>query len=331
MPRKKNRFFKESIMRLARTDVKKFVSGTTIKEALHDIKSSTDDENRIDYFYIVDCDDRLTGVIPIRRLLTSDDTKTVDDIMITSTLASPMDCSVLDAHEYFTRHKLLAFPVVDDERRILGVVDIGMFSKEDIDATDRENMHRAFEIIGLSILQVREASPLRAFRYRFPWLLATIASGTTCAILAGAYEATLAQSLVLAFFMTLVLGLGESVSIQSMTLAIHTLRSLDPDWKWYVKSFYREVGSAVLLGAACWLIVGSIVVLWRDDVAASAVIGSSILLTLCCGVFWGLSIPSLLHKLKLDMRIASGPLTLALSDISTILIYFGMATFVIGT
>lgn len=54
MPRKKNRFFKESIMRLARTDVKKFVSGTTIKEALHDIKSSTDDENRIDYFYIVD-------------------------------------------------------------------------------------------------------------------------------------------------------------------------------------------------------------------------------------------------------------------------------------
>jgi magnesium transporter len=58
---------------------------------------------------------------------------------------------------------------------------------------------------------------------------------------------------------------------------------------------------------------------------AAIVIGLSIMLILCAAVFFGLSIPSLLHRLKLDMRVASGPLTLALTDISTILIYFSLA------
>ncbi|MCR1827894.1 hypothetical protein [Ectopseudomonas oleovorans] len=62
-----------------------------------------------------------------------------------------------------------------------------------------------------------------------PWLLATIASGTLCALLASLYELTLAKSIVLAFFLTLVLGLGESVSMQSMSVTIQALRSVRPN------------------------------------------------------------------------------------------------------
>jgi len=64
--------------------------------------------------------------------------------------------------------------------------------------------------------QLRDASPLRAFRFRFPWLLAIVASGTICAFVASFYEVTLTKTVMLAFFLTLVLALGESVSSQSM-------------------------------------------------------------------------------------------------------------------
>ena len=113
-------------------------------------------------------------------------------------------------------HKFLAFPVVDEQGRIVGVVDVSFFTEEVFDIV--AGQEEVFEAIGFHVAQVREASPLRAFRFRFPWLLATIGSGTVCALLAAAFELTLAKSLVLAFFLTLVLGLAESVSVQSMTI-----------------------------------------------------------------------------------------------------------------
>jgi len=172
---------------------------------------------------------------------------------------------------------------------------------------------------------VRDASPVRAFRFRFPWLLATIGSGTICALLASAYEATLAKSLVLAFFLALVLGLGESVSMQSMAVTVHALRTTRPTLRWYVRTFWREAGTALLLGGACGLTVGLVVWLWRGAGLGAVTIGTSILLALCGACFFGLSVPALLHAVKLDPKIAAGPVTLAITDIFTLLFYFSLA------
>jgi len=312
------------VINIIRRDMTKLPSNITIQQSLEYIRQKEIGE-KIVYFYVVDDDDRLVGVLPTRRLLTAPLDQKVSEIMIAPVVTIPHYATVLDAYEFFLLYKFLAFPVVDEKKAMLGVVDIAMFADDTFDIADRENMDRQFEIIGFSITQIREASPFKAFRFRLPWLLATIASGTVCALLAGIYEMTLAKTLILAFFLTLVLGLGESVSIQSMTLSIHSLRSKKPDWMWYLKSFYREVGAAILLGIACGAIVGVIAWLWRGEGIAAFAIGASIMLTLCLAVFFGLSIPSLLHRLKLDMRIAAGPLTLALTDISTVLIYFSLA------
>ncbi len=314
----------KKISDILRKDVAKLRDNISIQQALDIIRNEGIGE-KIIYFYATDADNRLVGVVPTRRLLTAATNSLISEVMIANAISIPQDANVFDAYEFFAKYKFLAFPVVDDDNHIVGVVDIAMFTDNSFDATDRESMDRLFEMIGFHIMQAREASPFRAFRFRFPWLLATIASGTVCALLAGVYEVTLAKSLILAFFLTLVLGLGESVSIQSMTLTIYNLRSRQPDFKWYVQSFFREIGAAMLLGVTCGLVVGLIAWLWRGDGVPAFTIGVSILFTLCSAVFFGLSIPSLLHKLKLDMRIAAGPLTLALTDMSTILIYFSNA------
>jgi magnesium transporter len=219
---------------------------------------------------------------------------------------------------------------VDKERRIVGVVDVGFFTDEVFGLSEEgERPDDVFETMGFHVAQVREASPWRAFRFRFPWLLATIGSGTICAVLASAFEVTLARTIILAFFLTLVLGLGESVSIQSMTVTIQALRAVQPTFAWYSRALRREAGTAVLLGAGCGAVVAVIIWLWRGAALAAFSIGASILLTLCAACFFGLSVPALLHALKLDPKIAAGPVTLAFTDVFTLLFYFSLAAWLL--
>jgi len=320
----------QPVMTVARRDFATLRQDLSVQEALEAIRGRELGE-KIVYFYVVDAEDQLAGVLPTRRLLTASLDQRLRDIMVGRVIAIPQTATLLEACEAFVLHKFLAFPVVDEQRRIVGVVDVSFFTQEvfEMSGEEEEKPADVFEAIGFQVAQVRDASPLRAFRVRFPWLLATIGSGTICALLAGRFEVTLAKSLVLAFFLTMVLGLGESVSIQSMTVTIQALRSTRPTLRWFVRAFRREAGTAVLLGTASGTLVGVIVWLWRGNALAGLSIGASLLLALCAACAFGLSIPAALHALKLDPKIAAGPVTLACTDIFTLLFYFGVAAWLL--
>jgi magnesium transporter len=315
----------EPVLSVARQDFNALRKEWTVEQALQAIRRQGVGE-KIIYFYVTDDAGRLLGVVPTRRLLTASLEQGVADIMIERIVTIPQTATVFEACEFFVLYRFLALPVVDEERRIIGVVDVGVFAREVFDIAEREQTDEVFESLGFRVSQVREASPLKAFRFRFPWLLTSIASGVLCAVLVGAFEMTLAKSIVLAFFLALVLGLGESVSIQSMTLTIQALRFTKPEMRWYIAAFLREGKTALLLGAASGLLVGIIVWVWRGTGMAAFVIGGSILLSLCSACLLGLTVPSVLHALKLDPKIAAGPVTLALADVCSIVFYFVLAT-----
>jgi magnesium transporter len=318
----------EPVLPFARQDFSILVRDLTVEQALAVIRNQGVGEKVI-YFYVVDDDKRLIGVVPTRRLLIAKLDEKLEELMIRNVYAIPHTATVLDACEFFTLHKFFAFPIIDAERRVVGVVDIGLFTDEVFDIAEREQMDGVFEAIGFRVSHVRDASPLRAFRYRFPWLLTTIISGTFCALLASAYKLTLAKSLVIAFFLTMILGLGESVSIQSMTLTIQALRNQKPTRRWYLQTLRREMTTAILLGVACGVVVALIVFISQRDGPAAFVIGMSVVFCLCAACLAGLSVPTLLHAWRLDPKIAAGPITLALADIFTLLFYFSLAKYLL--
>ncbi|HRH97941.1 MAG TPA: universal stress protein, partial [Prosthecobacter sp.] len=288
---------------LMRADFPAVAHHATIGDALTHIRQVGVGE-RLIYFYVTGPEGRLMGVIPTRRLLTSPLEDKVEAHMIQNVTVLRPEESLLEASEVFAKRKFLALPVIDENGRLVGVVDVGLLSDKIFDLAEREQLEDLFETIGFNVAQVKEASPVRAFRFRFPWLLATITSGTLCAVLTSVFELTLEKSIVLAFFMTLILGLGESVSIQSMTVAIQALRSTKPTLRWYLGALRREALTALLLGAGCGLIVALIVWLWRSEVMVAASIGTSIALALVTACVTGLSVPALLHALRLDPKIA---------------------------
>ena len=326
--------FDSPVIEHARKDFPLLDADMTVGKALDRIRREGVGE-RVIYFFAVDSDERLVGVLPTRRLLTNALETPLRDIMVRRVVAIPATATVLDACEFFVLYKFFAFPVVDEQRRVVGLIDVSLFAEEILG--EREEQARPatavsddiFEVLGFHLEQIRGASPWRVFRFRFPWLLVTVSAGTICAILAGAFEATLARSLIVAFFLTMVLGLNESVSAQSMSVTIQMLRSAPVTWSWFATALRREFITALLIGLTCGSIVAAIVLLWRHDLRGAFAIGGSIALSLVSASLFGLGVPSLLHRLKLDPKIAAGPITLALADIFALLLYFTTARLVL--
>src|SRR5205085_7653152 len=230
--------FNSKVIEHARKDFPLLDAEMTVGQALDRIRREGVGE-RVIYFFAVDSDKRLVGVLPTRRLLTASLESPLKEIMVRRVVAIPATATVLDACEFFVLYKFFAFPVVDEQRRVVGLIDVSLFAEEIL--WEREEQARPampvrddiFETLGFHLEQIRGASSWRVFRFRFPWLLVTVAAGTVCAVLAGAFEATLARSLVVAFFLTMVLGLNESVMAQSMSGIIQMLRTAPVTWRWF--------------------------------------------------------------------------------------------------
>jgi magnesium transporter len=283
-------------------------------------------EGRIIYFYVVDRDDRLQGVVPTRRLLLSPLERPLAEIMVRQVVALPGHATVLDACEFFIQHRFLAFPVVDDERRLLGAVDVDLYTEE-LGALGGED-HKfddLFQLIGVHLARAQQTTPLAAFRTRFPWLLCNLGGGILAAFLSGLYEQELSRVVALALFIPVVLALAESVAIQSVTLALQTLHGQRPTWKRMFARLRREAGTGVLLGAASGLAVGLVAVAWLRQWGVALCLLAGIAGGVTAAAVLGVSIPTLLRLLRRDPQVAAGPIALALADMATLLLYFNLA------
>jgi len=318
----------ENVLQYARTDIPLINQDLTIPETLDYLLDQGIGE-KIIYFYVVDEENHLLGVLPTRRLLSGKRDMKIEEIMIKNVVKLNENASVLDACESFVMHRFLALPVVNAENKILGVVDINLFTDEMINIETRVDVDQIFDMIGFHFNDIQNSGPVKSFRYRFPWLLATITGGMLCAIVTGLFSATLSESIILAFFMTLLLGLGESVSIQTLTLTVQAIRLSDIGQDWFKKAFKKEIISAGLLGIACGGIVASIVLLWKQEIIVSLIVFISISLSIVTACLIGLIVPYLLHLKNKDPRISAGPITLALADICTLAIYFSIATLIL--
>ncbi len=296
----------------------------TVNQALAALRRQTLSE-QIVYFYVVDGDGRLAGVVPTRRLLLSLPEERVADVMQRAVISVPSSATLLLACELFVMHRLLAFPVIDKDGRLVGVIDVGLFAEEVFDLSERRAADDVFQLIGVRLAQSRTTSPWAAFRRRFPWLICNIAGGLACAALAALYEGLIESVLLLALFIPVVLALSESVSVQSMTLTLQALRHERTDWGFFARAVAREFLTAALLGAASGLTVGTVTLLWRRDGPGALAVGATILLSVITACLLGVMLPIVLRALRGDPRIAAGPLVLAVADVLTLLLYFNLA------
>ena len=286
--------------------------------------------NKVVYFYVIDKDNRLVGVVPVRRLLMAFPDALVSSIMIKEVVSVPKDATILTACEAMLDNKLLAVPIVDAKGRLLGAVDITLFTDEVWSAAKRHRADDVFQLIGVHLALDRELPVWTTFVERFRWLLCNIAGGLGCAFIASFYESLVSAVTLLAIFIPVVLALSESVSMQSMTIALQVLPQKGMRWRLVFSALRRELTMAAVLGVACGGLVGGLALLWKGQPHAAIAIAVSIWLGILTACLLGVAIPAVTRAFRIDPQVAAGPVILATADIMTLGFYFSLAGRLLG-
>jgi magnesium transporter len=331
----------EPVTNYSRADYTTLEPEWTVVDALAHMRHNPP-PGRIIYFYVVGEGGKLVGVVPTRRLLLAPLEARVKDIMIAGVIAIPAHATLLDACEFFTMHRLLAFPVVDAERKLVGVIDIEAYAEELAETGDSAPAPAApatprphddvFQLIGVRLTRAQQARPLAAFRGRFPWLLCNVAGGTLAAVLVEIYHVELNwKAAVLALFIPVALALAESVAIQSVTLALEAFRDAGASWAGLFRRLRSEALTGVLLGAATGLMVATIAAVWQGVAVLFLILFGGIVIGVTGAAVAGLAVPHLLKLLKRDPQVAAGPIALTCADVIVLLAYFNLARLLIPT
>lgn len=328
MSKEANQFLSEPISMHMRPAPPGLHPHQTVTEALALLRK-TQPTGRVIYFYVTDEHDRLVGVVPTRRLLLADPQTPLKTLMVKEVIKLPDYTTVLEACEFFVMYRFLAFPVVNPAGEFIGLIDVDLYTSELHDLENQKRTHDVFQIIGVHLDGARK-SPVVGFLKRFPWLLCNIAGGLLAGFLSSFFEAELAKLVALALFIPIVLALAESVSIQSVTLALDGLQRPKISWRRLWQGLRIELGTGALLSLGCSLLVGGIVMAWQKHFILAVIVFGGILGGITCSACIGWLIPTILRMLKLEPQVAAGPIALACADMVTIIIYFGLARWLIA-
>lgn len=284
-------------------------------------------EDKIFYFYVVDEDQQLKGVVSTRNLLLSHPDTLIHSITEESVVSVRADETLREAMEALTKNRLLAIPVVDDENRLLGIIDIQFYLDEAVDvAQARRSSTDLFQVLGLNLEEGKALSTWETYKTRMPWIFCNMIGGFACAIISRVFELVLLEVIILAMFIPLVLTLSESISMQSMTYSLQILNRPKVSNKRIWLRIAQEWKMVAFLALTCGVIVGGVSLLWGGGLPPALSIATGIILSVTITGTLGAAIPLVLHSRKLDPKVAAGPVVLMFADVITTLIYLGLST-----
>lgn len=295
----------------------------TVDEAIQYLRQEAPTAETVYYIYVIDGDDRLVGVVSLRELLIAQPDVPVREIMYERVIAVPAEMDQEEVATILGRYDFLAIPVVDDENRLLGIITVD----DILDVLIEEAQE---DIAKLSAVGQAEkgvlTSPFVAARRRIPWLMLLLFIGVLTSKLVGYFEDTISKLTALAFFMPMVAGMTGNTGTQSLALVIRGISSGELTRDKYSRFILQQASVGLIIGAVCSLLIVGVLYGMENDLRLGIVVGISLLLTLLIGTIAGTVIPLLLHWLKVDPAVASGSLITTLSDVFSLVVYFGIAT-----
>jgi magnesium transporter len=273
------------------------------------------------YIYIVDVNGRLAGVAPLRKLILGNARAPIRSIMVSSVTRVPSGAPKEELVDLFRTHHFASLPVVDAQDRLVGIV-----TSDDVMKAIRRGEEEVLQ--GVTGVDPRERlkETFHATRGRLPWIAVTIAGGLGCAVIGGVFQKTLEQMVVLGVFVPLVLALGESIGAQTTSVVLSTLAGRPLSRAELVAFGVKEFIVGVLVALISGVAVASASVLWHGNPRLGVLIGAAIFISVAWAALLAVCIPGAMKRLNVNPAIASGPLVLALADLSTLLVYYGGAT-----
>lgn len=281
----------------------------TTVEAVEHLRRAAPDAETIYHSYVVDADNKLVGTVSLRELIVSRDDARVSQIM----RRNPPRLAVTDrqdsAVEVIRKYDLLAVPVCDDAGRLVGIVTYDD-AMDVAQQTETERFARTSAVRGLGVGML-QASALLLYRKRIPWLVVLVFGNLFSGAGIAYFEDTIAAHIALVFFLPLLIDSGGNAGSQSATLMV------------------REVTVAAMIGLTMAAAV-SMIGVFRGGPEIAMVVALTMVLIVLVGSVIGMALPFVLSRFRVDPAVASAPLVTTVADATGVIIYFAVATWLLG-
>ena len=279
-----------------------------------------------DSLLVVNRDDTLLGVLPLRELLVADPGATVREIMQTDVEAIPADMDATEVTQLFERNGWVSAPVVDDNGRLLGRITI-----DDVVYVIREEAdHSLMSMAGLDEDEDTFAPVFRTTPRRAVWLGINLATAFIAASVINLFQDTIDKVVALAVLMPIVASMGGIAGTQTLTVMVRGIALGQigvSNQSWLVN---REFLVGLLNGILWSLVVAIAASLWFDDWLIGAIIAAAMVINLVTAAVAGTLIPLAMKRYNIDPALAGGVVLTTVTDVVGFMSFLGLATVFYG-
>ena len=315
-----------SIMTIEYVELKKEM---TVKDALRHIKETGLDKETVYTCYVTDKNRKLEGIVSLRKLVISDEDDTIKDIMNTDVIYVHTHDHQESVANVFIKYGFLALPVVDKENRLTGIITV-----DDImDVMEQEATEDFQKMAAMAPSEEAylDTGVFTLARHRLPWLLVLMISATFTGRIMLKFESLLSSVVILSALIPMLMDTGGNSGNQSSTLIIRGLATGEISISDWYKVLWKEFRISIIVGVILSLInLLRLIVIEKVAFTIAVIISLTTIVTVVSAKLVGGSLPIIAKKIGLDPAIMAGPLITTIVDALSLIVYFAIASALLG-
>jgi magnesium transporter len=300
----------------------------TAQHAMDFLRQFYHDEQDLYYLYVLDRYQRLVGLVSLRSLVLAEPHQTLGEIMHEDIFTVSPETDQEEVARMLARYNLLALPVVDENRRLLGIVTV-----DDVVDVLQDEATEDMQRLGGSepLSQPYFAVPLiTVARKRIGWLLLLFVGGTLTSSVMRIFEAELEQILMLVVFIPLLIGTGGNAGSQSVSTIIRALAIGEVEFRDSLRVIFRELSTGLLVGSLLGIVGFFLAIVWGAGIPLAMVVALSLPVVCTWANVVGGLVPLLAERVGIDAAVVSAPFITTLVDASGLAFYFLIAKLILG-
>lgn len=296
----------------------------SMPQCIKEMRMQAEEMDEVYYVYVVDNDNKLRGILPLKKLITDPSVSKIKRVMEEDPQAVKVDTPIDEVTLDFEKYDLVAMPVVDSIGRLLGRITV-----DDVMDQVRESSERDYQLAsGLSSDVDADDSIWAQTKARIPWLLIGIISGIVASIILAGFEAQIAAVTAVALFIPIIGGTGGNVGVQASAIVVQGLANGSLD----IKEFAKQIGKEVVVGLMNATILSGAIFVYNlfmlpDDFAVTISVAVSLFCVVMFATVLGTLVPLTLEKIHINPALATGPFIQISNDIVGLIIYVHITTF----
>jgi len=290
----------------------------TVSACIEEIRRQTDNVDVMYAVYVVDENERLVGMLSLKKLVISQPSTKIEGIYDAEIISVKTNATTAEISEIMRKYDLVVLPVIDTLGRLVGRITI-----DDVVDVIREEAEKDIQrMSGISDDVDSSDKIWRLSRARIPWLLVGMCGGIIGSRIIGGYESQIQIHPEMAFFIPLIGAMGGNVGVQSSAIIVQGLANNTLKGEKLVPKLMKELGVGLINGLICSSLIFAYNILISDSINLASIVSIALITVIIFASFLGTFVPLTLYRFKINPALATGPFVTTLNDILGITIYF---------